>query len=238
MFFSSLYKMWRTQICGDISFHILPWSVYYVRGHNKTKNRPLYLFYTDCINPDSVAIRPSLYEIFVISFFYGLLSHGHLFHISVFFYLCESQMWIRLLIAVNVLFLSVQNVEDTDLWGYFCVLPSNPCPIITSYSDPCPSKALSPLLCVLWCHTQIYVLSKPYLLRSVSDTDLREGHRSEAAHGFESYICVFSFFSMKHPFQRSYIQSSQPRSYLYDTLPPPIPKVPLLISKCMKWFLY
>ena len=30
-----------------------------------------------------------------------------------------SQMWIWLLIAINVFFLSVQNVEDTDLWGYF-----------------------------------------------------------------------------------------------------------------------
>jgi hypothetical protein len=48
------------------------------------------------------------------------------------------------------------------------VHPSNPCPIITLYSDPCPSKALSLQICVLWCHTQIYVLSKTYLLRSVS----------------------------------------------------------------------
>ena len=31
--FSFLSKMWRTQICGHISFDILPWSVYYVRGH-------------------------------------------------------------------------------------------------------------------------------------------------------------------------------------------------------------
>jgi hypothetical protein len=37
------------------------------------------------INPNFVTIRPSLYEIFVFSFFYGLLSHGHLFHLSVFF---------------------------------------------------------------------------------------------------------------------------------------------------------
>ena len=52
---------------------------------HKIKNRPLDLFYTDCINPNSVTISPSLYEIFVFSFFYGLLSHGHLFNISVFF---------------------------------------------------------------------------------------------------------------------------------------------------------
>jgi hypothetical protein len=32
-FFSSLSKMLRTQICGDISFDISPWSVYDVRGH-------------------------------------------------------------------------------------------------------------------------------------------------------------------------------------------------------------
>jgi hypothetical protein len=44
-----------------------------------------------------VTIRPSVYEIFVFSFFYRLLP---------------------LLIAINVVFLSVQNV-DTDLWGYF-----------------------------------------------------------------------------------------------------------------------
>jgi hypothetical protein len=56
---------------------------------HKTKNRPLDLFDTDCINPNSVTIRTSLYEIFVFSFFYGLLSRGHLFHISVFFYLCD-----------------------------------------------------------------------------------------------------------------------------------------------------
>jgi hypothetical protein len=36
-----------------------------------------------------VTIRPSVYEIFVFSFFYRLLPHGHLFHISVFFYLCD-----------------------------------------------------------------------------------------------------------------------------------------------------
>jgi hypothetical protein len=52
---------------------------------HKTKNRPLDLFDTDCINPNSVAIGPSLYEIFVFSFFYGLWPHGHLFNISVFF---------------------------------------------------------------------------------------------------------------------------------------------------------
>ena len=68
---------------------------------HKTKNRPLYLFYTDCINPNSVAIRPSLYEIFVISFFYGLLSHGHLFHISVFFYWCDPWSVILLIPAWN-----------------------------------------------------------------------------------------------------------------------------------------
>jgi hypothetical protein len=28
---------------------------------HKTKNRPLDLFYTDCINPNSLTIRPSLY---------------------------------------------------------------------------------------------------------------------------------------------------------------------------------
>jgi hypothetical protein len=38
---------------------------------HKTKNRPLDLFDTDCINPNSVTIRTSLYEIFVFSFFYG-----------------------------------------------------------------------------------------------------------------------------------------------------------------------
>ena len=54
-----------------------------------------------------------------------------------------------------------------------CVLPSNLCPIITSYSDPCPSKALSPQICVLWCHTQIYVLSKTHLRSVSSDGILR-----------------------------------------------------------------
>ena len=52
---------------------------------HKTKNRPLDLFYTDCINPNSVTIRPSLYEIFVFSFFYGLLSHGQLLATSQYF---------------------------------------------------------------------------------------------------------------------------------------------------------
>ena len=37
---------------------------------HKTKNRPVDLFYfTDCINPNSVTIRPSLYAIFIFSFF-------------------------------------------------------------------------------------------------------------------------------------------------------------------------
>jgi hypothetical protein len=124
--------------------------------------------------------------------------------------LCPLTSYSDLCIAINVVFLSVQNV-DTDLWGYFfwhitliCVLcqrsqiwgniyfgghrseydvrghrsgeicfwkdidlgvtlrwkhfiyicktqtrvlPSNPCPTITSNSDPCPSKALSPHKC-------------------------------------------------------------------------------------------
>jgi hypothetical protein len=138
--------------------------------------------------------------------------------------------------------LSVQNVEDIDLWGFsfwhitlICILCQRTqiwgnihfggdkseydyiyicktrirvwpkiC-VITSYSDPCPSKALSPQICVLWCHTQIYVLSKTYLLRSVSsDVILRSmsskiyvpsGHGSEfdvmVGHGFEGRTRVW-----------------------------------------------
>ena len=101
------YLVSFTHLCSACFFCFLffycnLWS--YCSMHDsvhKTKNRPLYLFYTDCINPNSVAIRPSLYEIFVISFFYGLLSHGHLFHISVFFYLCDPWSVILLIPAWN-----------------------------------------------------------------------------------------------------------------------------------------
>ena len=40
-----------------------------------------YLLRSVSSNPNSVTIRPSLYDIFVFSLFYGLLSHGHLYHI-------------------------------------------------------------------------------------------------------------------------------------------------------------
>ena len=101
------YLVSFTHLCSACFFCFLffscnLWS--YCSMHDsvyKTKNRPLYLFYTDYINPNSVAIRPSLYEIFVISFFYGLLSHGHLFHISVFFYLCDPWSVILLIPAWN-----------------------------------------------------------------------------------------------------------------------------------------
>jgi hypothetical protein len=101
------YLVSFTHLCSACFFCFLffscnLWS--YCSMHDsvhKTKNRPLYLFYTDCINPNSVAIRPSLYEIFVISFFYGLLSHGHLFHISVFFFLCDPWSVILLIPAWN-----------------------------------------------------------------------------------------------------------------------------------------
>jgi hypothetical protein len=79
---------WLVPVCVVFSCNL--W--FYCSMHDsvhKTKNRPLDLFYTDCINPNYVTIRPSLYEILVFSFFYRLFSHGHLFHISVFFYLCD-----------------------------------------------------------------------------------------------------------------------------------------------------
>jgi hypothetical protein len=59
--------------------------------------------------------------------------------VNIYIYICKTQIRVRPQIRV---------------------LPSNQCPIITSCSDPCPSKALSPQICVLWCHTQICVLSK------------------------------------------------------------------------------
>jgi hypothetical protein len=43
---------------------------------HKTKNRHLDLFYTDCINPNFVTIRPSLYEIFVVYYVRGHRSEG------------------------------------------------------------------------------------------------------------------------------------------------------------------
>jgi hypothetical protein len=63
-------------------------SVYYVRGHisegtyiledidlsmTKIKNRPLDIFFTDCINPNSVTIRPSLKKIKYIPLTYHYL---------------------------------------------------------------------------------------------------------------------------------------------------------------------
>ena len=57
---------------------------------HKTKNRPLDLFDTDCINPNSVAIGPSLYEIFVFSFFLRIVaSWTFIQHISIF----QSSKW-------------------------------------------------------------------------------------------------------------------------------------------------
>ena len=69
-----------------------------------------------------------------------------------------SQMWIRLLIAipVNGFFLSVQNVEDTDMWGYFFWY-------IT-------------LICVLCQRTQIW--GNIYFGGHRSEYDIR-GHRFE-----------------------------------------------------------
>ena len=73
--------------------------------------------------------------------------------VNIYIYICKTQIRVRPQIRV---------------------LPSNPCTIITSCSDSCPPKALSPQICVLWCHTQIYVLSKTYLLRYVfSDVIIR-----------------------------------------------------------------
>jgi hypothetical protein len=65
-------------------------------------------------------------------------------------------MWIRLLIAINVFFFSVKNVEDTDLWGYFFWH-------IT-------------LICVLCQRTQIW--GSIYFGKHRSEYDVR-GHRSE-----------------------------------------------------------
>ena len=65
-----LYPGELYRLLGASSFTCNLWS--YCSMHDsvlKTKNRPLDLFYTDCINPNSVTIRPSLYEIFVFSFF-------------------------------------------------------------------------------------------------------------------------------------------------------------------------
>jgi hypothetical protein len=67
-----------------------------------------------------------------------------------------SQMWIWLLIAINVFSLSIQNVEDTDLWGYFFWH-------IT-------------LICVLCQRTQIW--GNIYFGGHRSEHDVR-GHRSE-----------------------------------------------------------
>jgi len=47
------------------------------------------------------------------------------------------------------------------------LLPSNLCPLM-SHPDLCPFKNISPQICVLWCHTQIYVLENICSFRSVS----------------------------------------------------------------------
>jgi hypothetical protein len=112
-----------------------------------------------------------------------------------------SQMWIWLLIAINVFFLSVQNVEDTDLWGYFfchitliCVL----CQRIQIWGNiyfgghrsEYDVRGHRPEEICFWKDIDLGVTSE--------DTDLRrqtlEGHRSEydvmIGHGSESYIFV------------------------------------------------
>ena len=61
--------------------------------------------------------------------------------------------------TLNLIYIYICKTQ-IRVWPKICV--------ITSYSDPCPSKTLSPQICVLLCHTQIYVLSKTYFLRSVS----------------------------------------------------------------------
>jgi hypothetical protein len=71
--------------------------VFESQGHrhnsvHKTKNRPLYLFYTDCNNSNSVTIRPSLYEIFVFSFFTDIYSTSQYFSIYVIVNFADTSM--------------------------------------------------------------------------------------------------------------------------------------------------
>jgi transcription elongation factor Elf1 len=77
----------------DTYFSCNLWS--YCSMHNsvhKTKNRPLYLFYTDCNNSNSVTIRPSLYEIFVFSFFTDIYSTSQYFSIYVIVNFADTSM--------------------------------------------------------------------------------------------------------------------------------------------------
>jgi hypothetical protein len=107
-------------LCMFFSFFFLSCNLWsYCSMHysvHKTKNRPMDLFDTDCINPNSVAIGPSLYEIFVFSFFlYGLWPHGHLFNISVFFSPRNENLNLLIRIKKKILELILIIVQNKNI---------------------------------------------------------------------------------------------------------------------------
>ena len=102
------------------------WSYCNVHDYvHKTNNIPLYLFYTDCIYPNSVTFKPSLYEIFAFSFFPPIVfSWTFIPHLSIFLF-----MWSVILLTPAwshfIMTLSTGNYYDvnflpkwrTQIWG-------------------------------------------------------------------------------------------------------------------------
>jgi hypothetical protein len=125
---------------------------------HKTKNRPLDLFDTDCINPNSVAIRTSLYEIFVFSFFtdcclMGIYSTSqYFFHVKPHFFktLFQSQFLFDFdEICTN----KSENV--CSFCDYFIIL--NSCPILMKFL-----QTKTCLSVVLHCDFSIILSSKDF----------------------------------------------------------------------------